>query len=453
MIIRPHPGPQEAFLSTAADIAIYGGAAGGGKTWALLMEPVRHIGNPNFGAVFFRRETPQITNQGGLWDESQKIYPHLKARSIEQPYQWKFPSGAKVTMTHLQHENDVLNWQGSQIPLILFDELTHFTRKQFFYMLSRNRSTCGVRPYIRATTNPDPDSFLYDSTGKGLGLIDWWIGPDGLPIPERSGVIRWFVVINDTLRWADSRRALVEEYGEDAEPKSLTFISSKLTDNKILMEADPGYLANLKAQTEEQQQRLLHGNWKFKAEGGLVKRKHLRHLKPGEPRPDMVRIVVAIDPSVTANSASAECGITVQGKGVDGLGYLIDDLSGVLSPAEWANRAVNAYRHYQADAIVAEVNNGGDLVERNIKAVDHGVNYKAVRATRGKIIRLEPIAAFYERGQIVHCQHFDKLEGQLCSYNPEIMDKSPDRMDAAVWGFTELLLSGNNAQQIKLRGL
>lgn len=447
MIIRPQPGPQEKFLSSSADIAIYGGAAGGGKTWALLMEPLRHIGNADFGAVIFRRETPQITNEGGLWDTSHKLYPFLNAHPTENPrLAWTFKSGASLTMTHLQLEKTVHDWQGAQVPLILFDELTHFTRKQFFYMLTRNRSTCGVRPYIRATCNPDPDSWVAE-------LIAWWIGDDGFPIAERNGVVRWFVVINDTIRWADTPEELVDLYGPESLPKSLTFIASSVYDNKILLEADPGYLANLKAQSMQEQMRLLHGNWKFRAEGGLVKREHIRHLKPGEPVPDMVRIVVAIDPSVTANGSSAECGITVQGKGVDGRGYLLDDVSGVLTPEQWANRAVNAYDYYQADAIVGEVNNGGDLVERNIRAVDPSVNFKAVRATRGKLIRLEPVAACYARGEIIHAKHFDKLESQLCSYNPETMDKSPDRMDAAVWGFTDLLLSGNIGGTVKLRGI
>ncbi|RVD58871.1 terminase [Mesorhizobium sp. M2D.F.Ca.ET.223.01.1.1] len=455
MEIRPQPGPQEQFLSSDADIAIYGGAAGGGKTYALLMEPLRNIENSDFGAVLFRRETTQIANEGGLWDTSGTLYPHLGASSILQPYRWTFPKGATVTMTHLQHEKDVYDWQGAQVPLILFDELTHFTRKQFFYMLTRNRSTCGVRPYIRATCNPDPDSFLVDWVGRekgnGQGLIDWWIGDDGYPIPERSGVLRWFVNVNDTLRWADTREELIGQYGAECEPKSLTFIASSVYDNKILLEADPGYLANLKAQSMEEQMRLLHGNWKFRKEGGLIKRDQILHLGDGK-LPRLVRVVVAIDPAVTATATSDECGIIVVGKGDDGRGYVLDDLSGVLTPDQWARRALNAYDHYQADLIVGEVNNGGDLVERNIRFVDSTVNFKAVRASRGKAIRLEPVAALYERHQITHAKYFDKLESQLCSYDPETFDKSPDRMDAAVWALTELMLGDSRGSTIKLRG-
>ena len=128
--IIPQPGPQTTFLSSPADIAIYGGAAGGGKTWALLMEPLRHIHNPGFGAVTFRRSTVQIRNEGGLWDESAVLYPQLGAEPKEHVLTWAFPSGASCSFAHLEHDKTRFNWQGSQIPLINFDELTHFTPTQ-----------------------------------------------------------------------------------------------------------------------------------------------------------------------------------------------------------------------------------------------------------------------------------------------------------------------------------
>ena len=266
--IKPQPGPQEQFLSTSADVAFYGGAAGGGKTWALLLEPIRHSSNKNFGAVIFRRTSPQITNEGGLWDESENLYPLLGAKPKESPpMQWTFKSGAAVTMTHMQHEKNRADWQGSQIPLVCFDELPHFTRKQFFYMFSRGRSTSGVKPYTRATMNPVPPD---DPVGGWIHeFVGWYIGEDGYAIPERSGVIRWFVTANDELRWGESKEALQEQY-PDSDPKSFTFIKSDVFDNKILLEKDPGYLANLKALTYVEQEQLLKGNWLVKPAAGKV---------------------------------------------------------------------------------------------------------------------------------------------------------------------------------------
>src|SRR6202040_3850897 len=137
--ISAQPGPQTEFLRSPADICIYGGAAGGGKTVGLILEPLRHVGRvANFTAVFFRRTTPQITNPGGLWDESQTFYPRLGGTPHLGMREWRWPRAGKIKFSHLQFETTVYDWQGAQIALICFDELTHFTAHQFFYMVSRN---------------------------------------------------------------------------------------------------------------------------------------------------------------------------------------------------------------------------------------------------------------------------------------------------------------------------
>ena len=262
--LRPQEGPQTQFLECDADICFYGGAAGSGKTFAVLMEPIFHLHVPHFGAVIFRRNSTMVRNQGGLWDTSMEIYanPRLGGFPKETPLEWDFPAKTSVKFAHLQYDSDVLSWQGSQIPLIIFDELTHFSRAQFFYMLSRNRSTCGVKPYVRATTNPDADSWVRE-------FIDWYIDKEtGYAIPERSGQIRWFIMLNDTLIWADTKKELIEKYPASL-PKSFTFISASIYDNKKLLEADPGYLANLHALPRVERERLLNGNWNIKPSAGL----------------------------------------------------------------------------------------------------------------------------------------------------------------------------------------
>ena len=263
-VISPQPGPQEAFLASPADIAVYGGAAGSGKTWAVLLEPLRHVKNRLFSCTIFRRTAVQIRNPGGLWDESGELYgtAELGGRSLQQPLEWIFPSGMKVKMSGLEHENSVLEWQGAQLPLIIFDELTHFTAKQFWYLMSRNRSMSGVAGYVRATCNPDADSWV-------SALIEWWIDQEtGFPIPSRAGVLRYFVRVSDKLHWAGSRAELVARY-PDSQPKSLTFIPAKLSDNRALMDRDPTYLANLMALPKVERARLLDGNWKIRPAAGL----------------------------------------------------------------------------------------------------------------------------------------------------------------------------------------
>ncbi len=290
--LRPQAGPQERFAACAADVAIYGGAAGGGKSWALLFEPVYHITNPDFGAVILRRTYPEITNEGGLWDESMRLYPLVGGAPKMGDLSWRFPSGASVSFGHVQHEPDVLKWQGAQVPLFGFDELTHFTEHQFVYLLSRNRSTCGVRPYVRATCNPDAASWV-------ARWVEWYVDPStGYPIPERAGRVRWFVRDGETLRWFDSQ-AQAEAAVAGRPAKSFAFIPADLDDNKILQEKDPGYRANLEAQGRVERERLLRGNWLVSAAEGEWPAEYFgRHLWfPEWPHDAREMCVIAWDPS------------------------------------------------------------------------------------------------------------------------------------------------------------
>jgi hypothetical protein len=256
--LRPQAGPQELWLKSSADIAVYGGSAGGGKTWALLMEPLRHIKNPHFGAVIFRRTSPQITNEGGLWDEASKIYPQIGAVPRVGDLEWHFPRGSKLAFRHLQHESNKFDWQGSQIPLLGFDELTHFTETQFFYLLSRNRSTCGVRPYVRATVNPDAGSWV-------KRFLAPWVDRTYAD-PAKSGEIRWFVRHKGELIWARDPAELKARFPR-LMPKSVTFVRASVYDNKILLAVNPEYLGNLMALPDVERRRLLDGDWDVKREG------------------------------------------------------------------------------------------------------------------------------------------------------------------------------------------
>lgn len=277
--IRPQPKQAE-FLSSAADIGIFGGAAGGGKSWALVAEPLRHKDNPKFTAEIFRRERTQITNKGGLWSESENLYRQFKAVPNLSDLNWKFKGGAEIGFSGLQYESDVNKWLGSQIAYLGFDELNLFTEYQFFYMLSRNRSTSGVRPYVRATTNPDPESWV-------AGFLKFWINQEtGFPIEERCGKLRYFVRDGDKLFWSSTKRELaakfpgyVRELGFDNFAKSVTFFPATVFDNQILLENDPGYLANLMALPLVERERFLHGNWKIK----LGKGKFINRLWFGDP--------------------------------------------------------------------------------------------------------------------------------------------------------------------------
>ncbi len=157
--------------------------------------------------------------------------------------------------------------------------------------------------------------------------------------------------------------------------------------------------------------------------------------------PPLARVVVAVDPPATSGAGADECGLVVAGVGEDGIAYVLEDASmGGLSPAGWAERAVRLYRAHEADRIVAEVNQGGEMVEAVIRMADPSVPVRPVRASRGKRVRAEPVAALYERGRVRHAGAFPMLEDQLCAFTGAPGEASPDRLDALVWALTDLML-------------
>ena len=313
--IRPHEGPQTNAFASPADILIYGGQAGGGKTFFLVAEPLRHIKRSGFNAGIFRRTYPQIKGQGGIWDEALGIYPHFGARMREgQDLDARFPGGASIAFLHLQHEKTKYDYQGNQFAYMGFDELTHFSETQFFYMLSRNRSTCGIRPYVRATCNPDAGSWVAE-------FIAWWIDQDsGFPIPERSGKLRYFVRENGQYYWADAKQDLIDQFPEYAPQDilSVSFIPASLDDNPTLLAKDPGYRARLKAQPRIERERLEKGNWKA-SEGTLISADWLKSFALVDGRltanhqgvfinlePNQVRRFATIDTAGTSKEKAAE---------------------------------------------------------------------------------------------------------------------------------------------------
>jgi phage terminase large subunit-like protein len=164
--------------------------------------------------------------------------------------------------------------------------------------------------------------------------------------------------------------------------------------------------------------------------------------------PALRRVVVAIDPAASVSDGADETGIIAAGLGEDGHGYVLDDLSGRYAPPEWARRALALYHARHADRIVAEVNNGGDMVETVIRTLDPSASFKAVRATRGKATRAEPVAALYEQARVHHLGAFPALEDQLCAFASDF-DRgregySPDRLDALIWALTELMVASGD---------
>ena len=184
---------------------------------------------------------------------------------------------------------------------------------------------------------------------------------------------------------------------------------------------------------------LFLGHWLDDAEGLLWKMTMINRLRITTP-PPLTRTVVAIDPATTSTKSSDETGITVQAVDAQGNGYLLEDLSGTYTPEQWASVAVQALKRHNADCYVAEKNQGGDMVSSILRQFDKTNRIKLVTATKGKYVRAEPIYSLYEQGKIFHVGHHPTLERQMVTFNPDIGGQSPDRVDALVWGFTELMV-------------
>ena len=477
------------------------GAAGGGKTYALLLEECRNSDNPRFNSVLFRRNNTQIFTNGGLWDSAMALLPLIGAQPKKTPKPcFVFPSGAKVTFDHLERYTDCLSYQGSQIVFIGFDELTHFDEDVFWYMLSRNRSDSGIPGYIRATTNPDPDSWVRT-------FIDWWIGPDGLAIPERSGKIRWMIRINGEVVWGNSRMELLQrqfdgditavdkthaltdelfvpdpkdskiqiivkpgvegtlyivtktkqffqwtgtEYRELMPPKSVTFICSTLQDNAILMKNDPSYLANLKALPLVEQERLLGGNWNIRPAAGLYFPRNKANLIEEIPD-DLVRVVRAWDLAGTEDKKNNNpedgpaytAGVLI-GKRKSGKLVVLDVINKRLNASDVRNLVLTtaradkaAYKSKYRIRMNQDPGQAGvDQKEQYIKLLS-GFSVNIERESGSKEVRAEPLSAQWINGNV------EVLNRAWTSEYLAQLDGFPDRrfcdmVDCSSTGFLEL---------------
>jgi predicted phage terminase large subunit-like protein len=244
-----------------AEVLVYGGAAGGGKSFFQAYRAAKHHKVKGYNAALFRRTSTMMQGSGSLWDECMGFYPALGASFTTRPLEFTWTSPARVEFRHLQHETSAQEHKSKQYAYLGFDEATDFTGTQFTFMHSRLRTVSGVPKQFVLTTNPDPDSYLRT-------WIDWWIGSDGFPDLSRSGKIRYFVRVKDEIVWSSSREDLVKYVDGPNEVKSFTFIAASVYDNKALLEKDKTYLGNLKALPEVERARYLGGNWDVKESAG-----------------------------------------------------------------------------------------------------------------------------------------------------------------------------------------
>lgn len=211
---------------------------------------------------------------------------------------------------------------------------------------------------------------------------------------------------------------------------------------------DPDFLEALEAMPERVRKRFLEGAYVSEIEGALWTPETLATQRLEAPPSDLERVVIAVDPSGASgkeDERSDEIGITVCGL-KNNKGYLLGDLSGRWAPERWAAIACKAFKDNAADKIIGEINYGGDMVRAVIQGADRNIPFDKITATRGKVVRAEPVAALYEQGKIFHCGTFLELEDQLLNFSVSgyLGERSPDRADAAIWGFHYLMLGATD---------
>lgn len=317
----------------------------------------------------------------------------------------KWPDGSEASLYGAYQPEDPERLRGPQHCLIWAEEFAAWRYLDDTWNMARLGLRLGPHPHAIFTTTPRPRPLLIKMMKDPLTRVSTATTDDN---PHLAQVVR---------------QQLYDIYGG-------TRLGQQELRAKILSDA-PGALW-----TRDDSKR---------AEKGLIQYGTFPTIKVLGPegveleRPNLAKVVVAVDPAASAHEGSDETGIVVVGAGYDRRGYVLDDWSLLASPEKWARAAIQAYRNWEADYIVAEANNGGDMVRATIRAMDANVPIKLVHASRGKTTRAEPIAAMYQQDRWVHTKVFDALEDQMCTWEQGDKD-SPDRMDALVWGGTEILV-------------
>lgn len=396
----------------AKHVLLYGGSRSGKTALFCYAIAVRALGTPGSRHAIFRRYGVAVKQSIGL-DTLPKVmalaWPDLNPRWREQDGYFTLPNGSEIWLAGLDDKERVDKVLGKEFATLYFNEASEIPYQS--YLVAQTRLAQSVLTVSGAPLRLK-DFVDLNPTTRAHWTYRLW--RDGVNPEDESPINR------DDYAW------------DQVNP----------LDNAANLPAD--YIESLEALPERQRRRFFDGEYTGDNENALWRRDMFQRVtrRNGDWPVVMKRIVVAIDPAVSNEPGSDETGLVVCALGVDGNGYVLDDDSGRYSPEEWARRAVALYREHEADRIVGEVNNGGDMIEAVLRAHDRNIPFTGVRATRGKVTRAEPVAALYERRKVFHAEGLTQLEDQCCTFTIDFDAKaqgwSPDRVDALVWGFTDL---------------
>lgn len=424
------------------------GGAGSGKTFALLLECLRHLNVPNFYTIFLRRTKQEAKLPGSCIDESKNIFPQFNGVYSEAYMQWRFPNGSKVQFGGIELDKDLEDYKGSQVPLIIFDEVTGFTERMFNYLLSRNRSSTGVKGYVRATCNPVSEGWVRK-------LVDWWIDDAGYPIEERCGVIRWFVRRGEDTHWYDSKEEAEKVWGEDAMPKSFTFINATVKDNKKI---DPAYEANLKALPRIEREALLNGNWNVSANtGSYFQRSWCEFVTPMQVPPAKAEMrawdTASSEPSEVNPDPDYTAGVKIR-LGTDGYYYIMHAVRDRKRPSgvkDLMKKMANVDGIKCAIGIPLDAGGAGKAVFEDHAKNLAGYKFKKCKTTKSKLERFEPFSSAAEAGlvKIVEGSWNDEFIRELENFVGDGKGHD-DYCDATSDAFNNLALGNHSPTEFSL---
>jgi len=455
--VVPIPGPQERFLRSTADIVIFGGGVGGSKTFALIMEASRHYLETNFTAIIFRRTSPEITAPGGPWDTSRVILPDLGfvSRRNHVYMDWRHPvSGSTIKFSHLFREEDKEKHKGGQYALICWDELTSFTEEQFTFLLSRNRSAsgCNVGAYVRASTNPNADSWVRD-----------WIAPWGVPDhflfnsvkygdklhfrrfeDETPDSIKPYVLYRAPAD-ADRGKSMVWVSKDCPLAKTITYIPSTLHDNPHI---DSDYQASVEALSKIERIRLMGGHphcWLIRASAGLVfNSEWFVRLGLNETPPEYIQKVRCWDLAASKDAGDWTVGLLV-GVTQDGRFGIIDERRGQWSAAEVEREIKRAAGHdgtHVRILIEEEKGAAGKNLIQTYRSLLPGHSVMAVPVTGDKVVRSQRASARNENRLII-VHPFKSRESYINEMDGFPTAKHDDRVDATSGAINNLVMGTN----------
>ncbi len=390
----------------ARNVMLFGGSRSG-KTFALVCAILTRAGKaPGSRHAIIRHRFNGVKTSIGqdtLPKALRLRFPTWRAVFNQSDSVFRLPNGSEIWLIGLDDAQRADKILGKEFATIYFNECSELDFSSVQTALTRLAQNC---PEIR-------NKAFYDCNPPGKSHWSYRVflqklqPIDRTPLPDPDDYAA--MLINP----ADNRENLPADYIE----KTLEGLSSR------------------------QRKRFLFGEWLDETEGALWRQSMIDSARVVNA-PDLVRVVIGVDPAVTGGEESDYTGIVAAGVGVDGDYYVLDDRSCRTDPLSWCREVVSLYRDLDGDRVIGEVNNGGDLIEGLLRQVDPDIAFRAVRATRGKIVRAEPAAALYEKGRVHHVGVFPELEDEMTGFAPLTATKSPDRMDALVWALAELAKDG-----------